>query len=75
MNMMEQSIQKDPTVVAAHERKQIEQYAGTSLKDANPEELQFIITQSRNAGNTSFKEKKYKGTVYLLSEVYQARVY
>eukprot|EP00889_Picochlorum_renovo_P007052 jgi/Picre1/34082/NNA_001557.t1 len=67
MKMVEQNM-KDPTVVAAHERNRIEQYAGTSLKDADPEELQFIITQSKSAGNTYFKEKKYKDAIRMYSQ-------
>ena len=52
----------DPTVVDQAERKLIEQYAGASLADSDPKEVQFIVEQSKIAGNRMFREKKFKGT-------------
>lgn len=51
----------DPTVVDATHRGLIESYAGTSLKDASKEEIEFLVSQSKSAGNMLFKDKKYKG--------------
>jgi hypothetical protein len=51
----------DPTVVDATYRGLIESYAGTSLKDASKEEMEFLVSQSKSAGNMLFKDKKYKG--------------
>jgi hypothetical protein len=42
-------------------RKQIESLAGVSIEDSDPEQLRFIVSQTKQAGNTLFKEKKYKG--------------
>lgn len=56
----------DPTVVDAFQKSLIEQSTGTRLKDANPEELDFIISKSKEAGNSLFKEKKYRGTLVIL---------
>lgn len=58
--MMKQG-EYDPTVVDAFQRSLIERSAGTCLKDASPEELEFIISKSKEAGNRLFKEKKYRG--------------
>lgn len=53
----------DPTVVDPFQKSLIEQSTGTRLKDANPEELHFIISKSKEAGNNLFKEKKYRGVL------------
>lgn len=52
---------KDPTVCDTEQLKSIEQYAGVSLKDADPSAIKFIVDQSKRAGNDAFKQKKYKG--------------
>lgn len=60
-------VAKDPTVVDRAERKLIEQYAGASLADSDPKEVQFIVEQSKIAGNRMYREKKFKGTGTALS--------
>lgn len=52
----------DPTVVDEFQKNLIERSTGTRLTDASPEELAFITSQSKEAGNKLFKEKKYRGT-------------
>ena len=56
----------DPTVVDSFQRSLIEQSTGARLKDADPEELDFIISKSKEAGNNLFKEKKHRGALVIM---------
>ena len=55
---------EDPTVIdpRSNLRSHIEQLAGVSLQDTDPEQIRFIVSQSKQAGNALFKERKYKGS-------------
>ncbi len=59
--MPSESGHNDPTVCDPAELEKIEEHFGFRIKDASPEMLQFIVERSKQAGNSAFKQKNYKG--------------
>ena len=57
----------DPTVATESQLRDMERCHGISLQDTSPEMLQFVVDQSRIAGNQAFRERHYKGQSSRLS--------
>lgn len=51
----------DLTVATVDPIKDIEKRRGALMQDTLPELLQFVVDQSRIAGNQAFRERHYKG--------------
>lgn len=51
----------DPTVAREAELRDIERFHGISLRDTPPKVVQFVVDQSKSAGNQAFREGRFKG--------------
>lgn len=51
----------DPTVASESQLQEIERFHGVSLRDTPTELLQFVVDQSKSAGNQAFRENRYQG--------------
>ncbi len=51
----------DPTVASETQLKDIERFHGASLHETPTELLQFVVDQSKTAGNQAFRDKRYQG--------------
>lgn len=51
----------DPTVCDPVSRAKIQAHYGVDLNDVDPRTLEFVVEQSRRAGNQAFKARQYKG--------------
>lgn len=51
----------DPTVASEDQLQEIEKFHGVSLRDTPTELLQFVVDQSKSAGNQAFRENRYQG--------------
>lgn len=51
----------DVTLATENQLRNIKKCHGLSIQDTPPELLQFVVDQSRIAGNQAFRERNYKG--------------
>jgi len=51
----------DPTVVTEAQLRDIERFHGISLRNTPPDAVQFIVDQSKSAGNQAFREGRFEG--------------
>ena len=52
---------EDPTLCPPDQQQAIEAYYGFRLDQADPDQLKLLVGNSRLAGNTCFKERRYRG--------------
>ncbi|KAK9917705.1 hypothetical protein WJX75_007354 [Coccomyxa subellipsoidea] len=58
----------DPTVASEDQLQEIEKFHGVSLRDTPTELLQFVVDQSKSAGNLAFRDHRYQEAVKLYSQ-------